>query len=229
MKDILSAFTLPDTLALAWFILCWVGYGWLSEYSQFAKKALPHAMNQRRYEWAARVLERDNRIVDSSLVGNLLRSVGFYANTTIYIIAALLAAMGTLDHALNFTAELPFARVTSRALLDMKLLLLLCIFVIAYFKFTWSLRQFNILSILIGAAPIKASESETKAAITRIGHVHAMAGDEFNRGIRAYYFGIAAATWFIQPWVFMVVSAFIVWVLYRRDFTSPALDALENK
>ena len=28
-------------------------------------------------------------------------------------------------------------------------------FVFAYFKFTWSLRQFNLLSILVGAAPLR--------------------------------------------------------------------------
>ena len=33
------------------------------------------------------------------------------------------------------------------------MILLAVIFIFAYFKFTWSLRQFNFVSILIGAAP----------------------------------------------------------------------------
>ena len=35
----------------------------------------------------------------------------------------------------------------------MKVLLLVVVFVFAFFKLTWSLRQFNYVAILIGAAP----------------------------------------------------------------------------
>ena len=106
-----------------------------------------------RLQWAYRLLERDVRVMDSTLIGNLMTSVSFYANTTIYIIAGLIAALGAADKLVTVAADLPFGRLGSQHLLEMKLILLLGSFVFAYFKFTWSLRQFNMLSILVSAAP----------------------------------------------------------------------------
>lgn len=108
-------------------------------------------------------------------------------------------------------------------------MLLLGIFIFAYFKFTWALRQLNLLSILIGAAPhVSAPESERNTFSHRMGTVNTLAGDEFNRAIRAYYFGLATLCWFIQPWLFIVMTTAITLVLYRRDFLSHTLSALRD-
>ena len=138
--------------------------------------------------------ERENRITDASLIGDLKASVSFYANTTIYIIAGLIAVAGTLERVVSFTEDLPFARQTSREVLEAKMFVLIGIFIFAYFKFTWSLRQFNFLSILLGATPPKGSASDVlERAAERFALMSSLAGDEFNRGIRAYYFGFAVA------------------------------------
>lgn len=55
-----------------------------------------------------------------------------------------------------------------------------------------------------------------------------LSGDEFSRGIRAYYFGFAALAWFVSAGVFIAVTIVILVVLYRRDFRSKTLDALAN-
>ena len=49
----------------------------------------------------------------------------------------------------------------------------------------------------------------------------------FNRGIRAYYFGLAAVFWFVDPWIFSAITTLIVAVLYRRDFRSKTLAAMQ--
>ncbi len=100
------------------------------------------------------------------------------------------------------------------------------VFIVAYFKFTWSLRQFNMLSLVVGAAPLPGEGTEEDAR--RFARINALSGDEFNRGIRAYYFGLAAVFWFIQPWVFAAVTTLIVGVLYRRDFRSQTLAAMRK-
>ena len=96
---------------------------------------------------------RENRIVDSSLIGNLVQSVSFYASTTTYVIAGLIAVAGTVDRLVELTADLPFGHAAAREVMEVKVILLVAIFIFAYFKFTWSLRQFNFVSILVGAAP----------------------------------------------------------------------------
>ena len=46
----------------------------------------------------------------------------------------------------------------------------------------------------------------------------------FNRGLRAYYFGMAVMSWMVSPWLFIIAT--IVIVLARREFYSPVLKAL---
>ncbi|NMF87618.1 DUF599 domain-containing protein [Aromatoleum petrolei] len=224
----MSSISTLDWVALGWFLAAWAGYGWLSESSRWSQRGLMGVSHRFRLDWAREMLARDLRVSDAALVGNLMQSVSFYANTTIYIIAGLLAVLGALDQAMRFTADLPFARATSRELAELKLLLLLTVFVVAYFKFTWSLRQFNMLSILIGASPTNPDGAGRERMVQRVAMVNSLAGDEFNRGIRAYYFGLAAVAWFIQPWLFLFLTALVVVVLYRRDFTSSVLVVLDD-
>ena len=54
-----------------------------------------------------------------------MNSVSFYANTTIYIVAALIATAGALDSLVNFAAGLPFAGRQSRLLVEAKIFLLI--------------------------------------------------------------------------------------------------------
>ena len=146
---------------------------------------------------------RENRIVDSSLIGNLVHSVSFYASTTTYVIAGLIAIAGTVDRLVVLTADLPFGHA--------------------------ALRQFNFVSILIGAAPgPSAPDDELERYAQRFSRLQTLAGDDFNRGIRAYYFGFAAGTWFVSPYHFIAFTLVILIVLWRRDFHSAALRVLSD-
>ena len=130
----------------------------------------------------------------------------------------------------TFTAELPFGGAGNRELLEIKLMLLLASFVFAYFKFTWSLRQFNLLSILVGAAPLgKAGEPDIDTYAHRLAGANNLAGDDFNRGIRAYYFGLAASGWLLNPIALAVLALAVLIVLYRRDYRSSALYILRDR
>jgi uncharacterized membrane protein len=218
-----------DWIALAIFIASWSGYAWFSEHSSRAESGLIGTSHRYRLLWAYRMLERDMRVTDSTLIGNLMTSVSFYANTTIYIIAGLFAALGAADTLLGVAADLPFAGPGSRELLEIKLILVLGSFVFAYFKFTWSLRQFNLLSILVGAAPTGSTGDPAIDAYARqVAGANNLAGDDFNRGIRAYYFGLAASGWLINPLLLAALAVVVVIVLYRRDYQSAALDILRR-
>ena len=221
--------TAVDGCSLAIFLACWAGYAWFSEHSRGGSDGLIRATQNFRLQWAYRMLERDIRVMDSTLIGNLMTSVSFYANTTIYIIAALGAALGAADKLLNITADLPFAGAGNRELLEIKLMLLLASFVFAYFKFTWSLRQFNLLSILLGAAPMgRSGEPGIDAYARRLAGANNLAGDDFNRGIRAYYFGLAASGWLLSPVALAGLAIAVLIVLYRRDYRSSAVDILRD-
>lgn len=60
-------------------------------------------------------------------------------------------------------------------------------------------NSFNYCCILIGAAPLKFTDQEKRYAYAcRAARLNALAGDHFNRGLRAYYFGLAVLTWFVN-------------------------------
>lgn len=232
LMEALSYTTTVDGVAVIIFFCCWVGYRYFADSGETGRRGLVGITHEYRLMWAMETSTRDIPVACASLVNNLMQSVSFYASTTIYIIAGLIALIGTIDRLEVFTADLPFATTGSRALTEMKILLLIIIFVVAYFKFTWSIRQFNFLCILIGAAPQERnipSEDYWRQSAKRMARINSQAGNEFHRGIRAYYYGIATLGWFINAWVFIVATLWITWILYRRDFHSKALQILRDQ
>lgn len=227
-ENYLAKFSWIDWIGLAWFLACWLGYELVVERGWSGRQSLLEETHKLRLGWARVMLKRNPRIVDVALISNLLPSLSFYANTSIYIIAALFAALGTLDQLMAMASELPFAKVISREATEIKLLILIGVFVVAYFKFTWSLRQFNLLSITLGAVPQEANEEEQEKHALKFAAVNSCAGNDFNRGLRAYYFGMAVMSWMVSPWLFIFSTMVIVFVLARREFSSPVLKALTD-
>lgn len=219
---------LLDWVGLTWFLACWFGYEQVVERGWSGCPTLLEETNKLRLGWGRVMLTRDPRMVDVALIANLLPSLSFYANTSIYIIAALFAALGTLDQLIAMAAELPFSRGLSREAAEIKLLILLGVFVIAYFKFTWSLRQFNLLTITLGSVPQEADKEELEMHAQKFAAVNLCAGNDFNRGLRAYYFGMAVMAWMVSSWLFIISTLVIVFVLARREFSSPVLKALTD-
>ncbi|MEJ2592790.1 MAG: DUF599 domain-containing protein [Candidatus Thiodiazotropha sp.] len=216
-----------DICAFLWFLVCWVGYTRFADRRARTQLTLMSTMHQYRMQWMREMLQRDVRIVDTNIVAILARSSTFLASTTIFIVAGLLAVMGTMDKAMELVNELRYAVQSSRELWELKLFMLLVVFIYAFFKFTWSMRHFNYLSIMIGAAPdSKALPEWSGIYAERAAKVSTNATNTFNRGLRAYYFGLAFLSWFLHPLVFIVATTMIVGILYRREFMSRMLRSL---
>jgi uncharacterized membrane protein len=229
IAKLVEGFAPIDWIALAVYVVGWLVYGYYADHLTRRAHGLRAATDRYRLAWGRQMVVRENRIVDSSLIGNLVQSVSFYASTTTYVIAGLIAVAGAIDRLMVVTAELPFGHAAVREVVEVKAVMLLAIFIFAYFKFTWSLRQFNYLSILVGAAPGPgASTDELERFAQKFSWLNSHAGDDFNRGIRAYYFGFAAGTWFISAYHFIAFTLVILFVLWRRDFQSAALRVLAD-
>jgi len=218
---------LLDALAFVWFLVCWIGYTRFTDRRARHRQTLMSAMHGYRRLWMQRMLARDVRIVDATIAGNLLRSVTFLASTTILILAGLLAVLGAIDRAIEVVGTLRFAVQSSREFWELKLFMLILVFAYAFFTFTWSLRHFNYLSVLIGAAPEPGADAARAASFAeRAAQVSSNAANTFNKGLRAYYFGLAMLAWFLHPVLFMGAAGLVVAVLYRREFHSRMLREL---
>jgi uncharacterized membrane protein len=218
-----------DLVALAVFFVLWIGYARFAELHARRVPSLLGVMAQYRRDWWVRIIERELRMIDTSIIANLSNSATFFASTTLLILGGLLALLGTTEKVIAVVKGLPFNARTTSELWELKLLLLVAIFVYAFFKFTWALRQFNFSSVLVGAAPRVPAAAEQEADyIDRAASISTSAAESFNNGLRAYYFGMAALAWLLNGWFFMGVTAWVVLVLYRREFRSKALETLKR-
>jgi len=219
----------PDWAALLLFFAGWTGYAIFAHRRSLTHPSLLALTNRERRRWMLQTTWRDNRVLDGVVVQSMSASPSFFASTTILIVGGLLAVLGTGDKASELVTELPFAARTSVLVFDLKLVLLTAIFVYAFFRFTWSLRQYSFGALLVGSAPAHdriESEDARQAFADRAGRVMGLAAETFNDGLRAYYFAFAAVAWFFSPWTFMAATLGVIWILYRREFHSEVLAAL---
>lgn len=216
--------------AFLWFLICFKGYSQYARLKARNTACLASELHQARFEWMTELLSRDVRVADNTAVANLERSVSFFASTTMLILAGLITILGSTEKAIGLIADLPYALQATRAEWEIKLILLIFVFVYAFFKFTWSLRQYGFVTVMMGGAPVMDSaDSALKKEAERIARMGSMAAHNFNMGLRTYYFSIAVLAWFLHPILFMVASATIVFVLYRREFKSSTLKTLMNE
>lgn len=222
-----------DWVALAWFFAAWAGYARFADQRASVQPSVLAATNRIRWQWMLQTTKREVRVIDGVVVQSLSVSPSFFASTTILIIGGLLAVLGASEQASALARELPFAARTTVLVFDLKLLLLTAVFVYSFFRFTWSLRQYTFGALLVASAP-ESSEfaaeggPSREAFADRAGRVVGLAAEAFNDGLRGYYMAFAAIGWFFSPLIFMIATAGVVYILYRREFRSEVLEALRG-
>lgn len=214
-----------DIIAVIWFFTCWLCYSLFAEYRRKSGDNLLKVMNDYRHQWMKQMLKRSNRMADETAIGNLLRSISFFASTSILILAGLFSILGSQKEITQLLSTMPFAVTTSPTMFDIKIMILAMIFIYSFFKFTWSLRQYNYAAIYVASAPLHNENLDMHEEYAeRGGKLVANAAKHFNLGLRAYYYAMAALSWFVHPVMMMLCSVWVVLVLYRREFRSRALE-----
>jgi uncharacterized membrane protein len=217
-----------DAVALVAFIGACFGYAVFAERHGRKVPSLHNTMDAFRREWMVRMIDRDNRMLDVNIMRNLTRSSQFFASTTMLVLGALIALTGYVQQTMDVVSGLPFTMRSSARLIEIKIMLLVVIFTYAFFKFTWAIRQLGNCSTLIGAAPKQPKDNPEQYApvINRIARITSYAQTNFTNGLRAYYFGLAALAWFLHPVLMIVATAWVIYVLYAREFKSNTLKAM---
>ena len=219
-----------DWVAILNLLLCWLGYTWYSSYKGRKTPCLSSVLALYRSDWMLRLLARDNRIADASLLYSLRSSVSFFASTSILVIAGLITGIAASEEAVGVLSVIPFVTTNTREMWELKVLIMLVIFVYTFFEFTWSLRLYNFACVMMGSAPlaseIKDNDAEKQVFSRRSGYIMTLAAKHFNYGLRAYYFAMSTMVWFIHPLLFVVSTVVVVVILYLREFHSAVLDAM---
>jgi uncharacterized membrane protein len=232
LAELLRALPWPDWLALGLFFAGWAGYATFARRRAAVQPSLLALTNRERQRWMHQAAVRENRVFDGVVVQNLSTSPSFFASTTILILGGLLASFFAAEKASEFVREIPFAARTTVLVFELKLVLLTAIFTFAFFRFTWSMRQYSFGAILVAAAPdrseFEADADRRDAFADRAGRVMGLAAETFNDGLRAYYFSFAVCAWFFSAWAFVAATAGVVFVLYRREFHSDVVAVLRE-
>ncbi|MDH5432781.1 MAG: DUF599 domain-containing protein [Gammaproteobacteria bacterium] len=217
-----------DWFALIWFACSWAGYIYYVSYTNDKKPNLSNTLTNMREQWIRAMLTREARITDITSLAALQRTTTFFASTSMFIIAGLLAVLGSADKAIQLVNALPFIVEHTKAAWEIKILLLALIYVYAFFKFSWSVRQYNFSLVMFGAAPSAGDKAAVEDYVQKVSTLLTAANKSFSHGLRSFTFSMAALAWLIQPYLFIVASSWIVAVVYRREFHSQTLIAMQS-
>lgn len=219
--------SLFDFIALLFFFFSWIGYSLFAHKRAKTTHSLSSILCSLRIDWMQTVMQKDHQIADAALIGNVERTVTFFASSTVLVLAGVITVLAHAEEVVQVLAKLPLAPGTSAIMVQFQLALLALIFIYAFFKFTWSIRQFGFVSVLLGASVKYQQQNLSKEDRDRFAHHTAkvldQSGHEYNKGLRTYYFALAYLTWFLHPVALVIASSIVVFILYRREYNSRVL------
>jgi len=229
---ILSLLPWADWLALMGFLGLWAGYAGFARTWGARESSLLVTTNRYRRAWMEQALRRDPRMLDGLITQALSNTPTFFSSTSILVIGGLFALLGTTEKATELMSEIPFAQATTLVVFEFKILVLIAIFVYAFFRFSWCMRQYTFVALVIGAMPPPSAfaqgEADAHAYAARAAALVGSAAETFNDGLRAYYFAFALLAWFVSPLAMVGATLVVVAILYSREFRSDVLKVLRD-
>lgn len=229
---IISILPWADWLALVCFFALWIGYAWFAKVRARQRPSLLVTTNRYRRYWMEQTTARDPRMLDGLITQTLSNTPAFFSSTSILVIGALFALLGTTDKASELMSEIPFAQATTLLVFEFKILVLVAIFVYSFFRFSWCMRQYTFVALVIGLMPspeaFDSGQFDRKTFADRAANLVGSAAETFNDGLRAYYFSFALLGWFVSPLVMVLATMVVVAILYSREFRSEVLHILRD-
>lgn len=221
-------FSLINIIALVCFVCCWFGYTVFARKKAKTTNCIARCLHQHRIHWMYEIMTKELKVGEAALLANLERNIAFFASSTLLVLAGVLTLFAQVEKLEAVITSIPYAEAPFHSVIQLKLGLLAFIFVLAFFQFTWSMRQYGFLNVMVGAAPHDESgkNENLKKYAKQMAVVQDQAAHSYNYGLRSYYFSIAAICWFFHPVLFILASLFVVYTLYMREFQSKAVKAI---
>ena len=212
-----------DIAALVVFLTAWLFYQPMLKRLSRRGGMINTDMTVLRLRWMANMAARENRFIDSQLMGHVLNSASFFASTNLIVIAAAAGALFKSNDTYRTVARLAVTDTGPPWLFQVKLALVVAALTRGLLDLIWAIRQMNYTLAAIGAAPPPSSPPalirEYGEAVTQVINP---ALSSFNNGVRGYYFALSAAAWLLGPWAMIAAVAGAVLLLFRRQSGSSA-------
>lgn len=223
-------FSNTDLFAFLWFVTSWFIYIYYAKYAAKKRSCLASILYRYRIIWVQNMLlQKEPRITDMAVLEHLGRTVNFFASSTIFMIAGSITLLASSEKINALLSTYDFISPTNTSEIQLKLCLLGLIFIYAFFKFTWAMRQYSFCAVLLGAAPYgerSTLSKKEKLFAKQLAKISDQGSHNFNYGLRAYYFALGLLSWFVSPLLFIPITSLIVCILYFREFHSKTLKLL---
>ncbi|WP_264211383.1 DUF599 domain-containing protein [Leisingera thetidis] len=215
----LAQFSLLDLAALSLLVASWLWISWRIENPPAGRPSVSWLMADFRRDWMKRMVERDPRIFDAQLVGNLRQGTAFFASASMIAIGGGLALIGNTEQLAGIAQDLIQNSVPA-FVWEVKILVVLLFLSNAFLKYVWAHRLFGYCSVLMAAVPNDRGDALAYPRAAQAAEISITAARSFNRGMRATYFALAAVAWLAGA-VPLAGAALVTFaVLYRREFAS---------
>lgn len=211
-----------DLFALIAFAMCWAAYQPALNRLAKGRPVINSAMETARLAWLQRAMARENRIMDTNLLGHMLASASFFASTNLLLIAAVAGLLVGGAAMLENLRAVEFGTGAPLWLLQAKIGLVAFALAKGLLDFIWCIRQMNYTLALFGAAPEYNSRADLDGYAQAVAGVLNPAFQAFNKGVRAYYFALAAAAWVVSPWLMAISAVAATGLLLHRQLASEA-------
>ena len=223
LETVYALMTPLDLSALGFFLVSMLGYGYAANHVPALRRpSLTGAIQRQRLAWMLNMSRRENRTIDVILLGTLGQGNAFFASTTAIAIGGIAALLGSGERAQQILERLPMVAHANSVLWEIKLLLIMSIFIFAFFKFAWAFRLSHYAAIMVGATPILAGDNATSCDehAERTAGLASLSAEHANGGMRAFYYAFAALAWFFHPIALLAATLWVFLILVRRDYFS---------
>jgi uncharacterized membrane protein len=102
----------------------------------------------------------------------------------------------------------------------LRLILVMLFVADALLKFVWAHRLFGYCAVLMASVPNDPADPQAYPRAAQAAEVNITAARNFNRGLRAIYFALAALAWLLGPVPMAAATAICAGVILRREFAS---------
>ncbi len=218
-------FDFPHIAALAVILGCWMLYDPILAW--MGRGTLNAQLHVVRLRWMRKMqdTDRENRVFDGILIGQLTTMMTFFGSGTLIVLAGLVSALAGVGGVHAAMSRLAFFPPLSLPLFTIHFAALTLIMAVSFFSFAYAIRKLGYtLAMIGGLIETGSDEPHARIMIAQTATVLTAAVKSLNNGIRGFYFAVAALFLFVSPFISIFVTLLITTVLiYRQGFSSEAL------
>jgi uncharacterized membrane protein len=197
----------------------------------FGRGTLNEQLHIVRLKWMLMMIRspRENRVFDAIMMGQISSSMSYFGSATLLVLAGFVGTLASINRVHASLTQMAFFPPISLGLFAIYFAALTLIMAICFFAFTFGLRNMAYTLALLGGledAPANSPQAEVMVAQTAIVLTVAVKG--MNTGIRGFYFAVAGLFLFLGPYISILATLMMSFMLYYRQGLSREASAIER-